>query len=161
MTIDYTKPPTPPPTPPPIPGQPQPQQKSSGCWKWGLIGCGLVVIVGAIIVVGIVMFVFGVNKSTYIYKDAVHRAESNQQVVAALGRPIGTGFLVSGGVHTRNDSGTADMNIPIEGPKDKATIHVTATMRDNNWKYDRLVVKPDHGPPIDLLASEPPAGQNP
>ncbi len=162
MTIDYTKPPAPPrSTPPPIPGQPLPQQKSSGCWKWGLLGCGLVMVLGVIIVVGIVWFVFGIIKSTYVYKDAVRRAESNQHVVAALGRPIGTGFLVSGNVHTSNDSGTADLNIPIEGPKDKATIKLTATMRNNNWKYDRLTVKPDHGPEIDLLAEESPPGQNP
>ncbi len=160
MTIDYTNPPTPRTPPPIIPGQPQPQ-KSSGCWKWGALGCALVALVCVLLVVGIGVFVFGIIKSTYVYKDAVHRAQTNPQVMAALGTPIGTGLLVSGSVDTKNSSGSAAIKIPIQGPKDKATINIRATMTDNNWRYEELVVKPDHGPPIDLLATEPLPSQNP
>jgi hypothetical protein len=160
MTIDYTQP-TPPRTPPPpIPGQPAQPQKS-GCWKWGLIGCGLVTLIIVIIVVAAITFAFSVIKSTYVYKDAVRRAESNPEVRAALGTPIESGLLVSGNVHSSNDTGTAELNIPISGPKDKGTLRLTATMRDKKWRYDRLEVKPDHGPSIDLLAAEPLGGQNP
>jgi len=150
MTIDYTKPPSriPPPTPPGA--QPQPQQ-SSGCFKWGAIGCGLVLVIIGVVVIGIFAAVFGLIKQTSIYKDTVRRAESNPQVIATLGTPIRTGWLVSGSVHTNNNTGSADVRIPIEGPKQKATIHCVATMTNDNWKYTTLVVEPDHGPPIDLL----------
>jgi cytochrome oxidase complex assembly protein 1 len=154
MTIDYTQPPRNIPPPPPpgsyVPPQQQPQ-KSSGCWKWGAIGCGLALVIVGIVIVGAFMLAFGLIKQTFVYKDAVHRAETNPQVIAALGTPIGTGWLVSGSVHTEKNSGTADVRIPIEGPKGKANIHCVATMTDNNWKYDTLVVEPEHGPPIDLL----------
>jgi cytochrome oxidase complex assembly protein 1 len=160
MTIDYTQPPAPQTLPPVMPGQP-PQQQKNGCWKWGACGCGILALVGVVFVIGIGVFVIGVVKSTSVYKDAVHRAETNPQVIAALGTPIGTGLLVSGHVDTKNSSGTATLNIPIEGPKGKGTIEVGATMHDNQWRYDRLVVKPEHGPPIDLMATEPLPAQNP
>ncbi len=151
MTVDYTQPPAhiPPPPPPGAPGAPQ--QKSSGCLKWGALGCGLALVIIGVVIIGLFMAVFGLIKQTFIYKDAVRRAESNPQVQAALGTPIGTGFWVTGSVHTSNDSGTADVKIPIEGPKQKANIHCVATMKENNWSYDTLVVEPEHGPPIDLL----------
>ncbi|HSP16019.1 MAG TPA: cytochrome c oxidase assembly factor Coa1 family protein [Thermoanaerobaculia bacterium] len=161
MTVDYTKGPTPPTPPPMMAGQPAQPQKKSGCWKWGLLGCGLILLICVLFVVGIAVFVFGVIKSTYVYKDSVHRAETNPQVIAALGSPIGTGFLVSGHIDTKNSVGTADIKIPIQGPKDKGTIIIRATMTDNNWRYEELTVKPDHGPPIDLLATEPLPVQNP
>lgn len=153
MTVDYTQPPHPT-APPQYPGQPPQPQKKSGCWKWGLLGCGLAVIVLVIVAGGIMFAVFGLIKQTYIYKDAVHRAQTNPQVVAALGTPIGTGFWVSGSVHTSNDSGSADVKIPIQGPKGKANIHCVATMTANNWSYDSLTVEPENGPPIDLLHSQ-------
>ncbi len=151
MTIDYTQPPASIPAPPP-PGAPgAPQQKTSGCLKWGALGCGLALVIIGVVIIGLFMAVFGLIKQTFVYKDAVRRAESNPQVQAALGTPIGTGFWVTGSVHTANDSGTADVKIPIEGPKQKANIHCVATMKNDNWKYDTLVVEPEHGPPIDLL----------
>lgn len=148
MTIDYTQPPSHIPPPPPTAAQPQ---KSSGCFKWGALGCGLALVVVGVVIIGLFMAVFGLIKQTFVYKDAVRRAETNPEVIAALGTPIGTGFFVSGSVHTASDSGTADVKIPIEGPKQKGTIHCVATMKENNWKYTSLVVEPEHGPPIDLL----------
>ena len=149
MTIDYTQPPKQ--FPPPPPPQAQQPQKSSGCWKWGACGCGLVVVIIAVVAVGAALLAFGLIKQTFVYKDAVRRAQSNPQVQAALGTPIGTGWYIDGSLHTNNDSGSADVRIPIEGPKQKAKIHCVATMTHNNWKYDTLVVEPENGPPIDLL----------
>lgn len=160
MTVDYTQPPQPPRTPPPppqFPGAPQPQPKSgSGCWKWGALGCGIALAIVAVIIIGLFVAVFGLIKQTFVYKDAVRRAQQNPQVQAALGTPIGTGFWVSGSVHSANDTGTADVRIPIQGPKQKANIHCVASMKENNWKYETLVVEPEHGPPIDLLAQQQP-----
>ena len=156
MTTDYTKPPAQY-IPPPPPGGGQPQQKSSGCWKWGLIGCGVALVIIGVVVIGLFFAVFGLIKSTRVYKDAVHRAETNPQVIAAFGTPIKTGFFVSGHIDTSNNKGSADVNIPISGPKQKGTIHCVATLRgENNWRYDTLVVEPEHGPPIDLLATPAP-----
>ena len=147
MTTDYTRPYT----PPQGPGmQPAPQAKTSGCLKGALIGCGLLILITVIFVVGLVVFVFSAIKSNYVYREAVRRAQSNPQVIARLGTPIETGWWVSGNVNIKGQSGQAEISIPIHGPKANATIHADALKENSNWRYTRLVVE-GGGPPIDLL----------
>jgi cytochrome oxidase complex assembly protein 1 len=165
MTVDYTQPPTPPQQPMQpqgMPGQPlQPQQKGSGCWKWGACGCAVIILLICLAGAGGAFLVFRTVKSTFLYKDAVHRAQSNPQVIAALGEPIETGFVVTGGIDSRERRGSAHLSIPLHGSKDGGTIEVEASMAGDQWRYDKLIVKPDHGPTIDLMPVEPAPAQNP
>jgi Cytochrome oxidase complex assembly protein 1 len=149
MTTDYTKP-YEPPQPPRMQSPPPPKSGGgSGCLKGALIGCGVLILLGAAGVAGLVVFVFGAIKSTHVYTEAVRRAQSNPQVIARLGTPIEPGWWVSGNVNIHNDSGTAQISIPIHGPKVSATIHADAIEENSSWKFTRLVVE-GGGPPIDL-----------
>ena len=161
MTVDYTRPPMPPPPPPPAgtPGVPPPQGKTnwSGCLKGCAIGCGILVIIAAVGIAGLVLFVFKAIKSSDVYTGALHRAQNDPRVIAALGTPIEDEWWVFGNVNINNDHGTANITIPIHGPKGKARIECEADRDNNSWRYTRLVVK-GAGDPIDLLNA--PAGQN-
>src|SRR5207248_1858515 len=110
-TPPYVPPPTapPPPPPPPAPAVTPPPQKSSGCLKWGLIGCGVVVVLIAAFCAVLMIFVFGAMKRSHVYKGAVERAQNDPRVKAALGEPIETGWWVSGSVHVENSSGNAEL----------------------------------------------------
>ncbi len=156
MTVDYTKPPQfpppPPMTPPGGPTPPPPGSSKKTCGTIAMVGCGVVIVAILAITAGIVFFVFGLIKSSYVYKSAVQRAESNPQVIALLGSPVGTGWWVRGSVNLDNDRGHADITIPIEGPKGEAKIHCVATRSRDDWTFDELLVIPDKGgPTIDLL----------
>jgi hypothetical protein len=148
MTTDYTKPYTP--QPPPMQLPPPPRSGGSGCLKGALIGCGVLFLIFVVFVAGLFVFVFNAIKSSYVYSEAVRRAQSNPQVIARLGTPIETGWWVSGNVNIKGQSGQAQISIPIHGPKASATIHADATQENSNWKFTRLVVE-GGGPPIDLL----------
>lgn len=148
MTTDYTKPYMPP-QPPRMQSPPPSASGGSGCLKGALIGCGVLLLLGVAGVAALVFFVFGAIKSSYVYSEAVRRAQSNPQVMARLGTPMETGWWVSGNVNIHNDSGHAQITIPIHGPKARATIHADAVEESNNWKFTRLVVE-GGGPPIDL-----------
>jgi len=138
-------------TPQPVqPGQ-QPAPKSSGCWKALFIGCGVIVILGAIVCAILVFFVFGVIRSTDVYKNARDKAINDPRVIAALGSPVETGFWVTGSVHQGNGTGVATFKFPISGPKGKATVSADATLENASWVYQRLIVHPDSGPDIDIL----------
>ena len=91
----------------------------------------------------IVFVVFGAMKSTDVYKTAVARARANPAVTAALGSPITEGMFLSGSASTSGGSGTADMSIPVSGPKGKGTIYVTATKVGGEWDYSKLYVQVD------------------
>jgi cytochrome oxidase complex assembly protein 1 len=145
--MSYVPPPPPPPAAPP----PPPQQKSSGCLKWGLIGCGALLVLGVVFVVGIVIIVFGAIKTTDIYRGARATAERDPRVIEALGTPIETGIWVSGSVNVEGGTGRANIEFPIHGPKGRARVHAVASKEGGSWRYSELTVTPSNGPPIDLL----------
>lgn len=148
MTVDYTQPPIA--TPPPPPPLQQPQ-KSSGCWKWGCIGCSALVVLGAAFVCVLVFVVFAAIRSSDAYRGARSRVAADPRVVAALGTPIKDGLWVSGTVNVKNETGEADFKFPVSGPKASATVHAVATRDSSGWTYSELLVTPSNGPPIDVL----------
>ena len=149
MTIDYTKPPSSMPGAPPQPGE----TKKSGCGKAALIGCGVAFALLAVFVCGIVYFVFGLIRSDTVYKQALHRAQTNPDVIARLGQPIEPGWWISGSLTVNNASGSANFSFPIAGPNGKATVHVEATRENDRWSYSVMRARPGSGAEIDLLAA--------
>ncbi|MEO8383210.1 MAG: cytochrome c oxidase assembly factor 1 family protein [Acidobacteriota bacterium] len=120
-------------------------------WVWVGIGCA-VILAGMVAFVAFIVFVvFGSMRSSDPYKEALQRARNDPRVIAALGTPIEPGLFVSGSINTQNQSGTADLSIPISGPKQSASIHVVGTKEGGRWTYTRIVVTPKDGPVIDLL----------
>lgn len=149
-TTPYAPPPPPTQPPPPVPGVTPPPQKS-GCLKWGLIGCSVVVVLFAVFCVVVVVFAFGAMKRTDVYKGALNRAQNDPRVVAALGSPVEGGWWIKGSVNRdMQHGGNAELTFPVSGPKAHGTEHVVATFDGDKWTFERLTVTPDGGAPIDL-----------
>jgi hypothetical protein len=152
MTIDYTRPQQ----PPPIPGAPRPGWWARN-WKWVIpVGCLGMVLLVAIFIAAIVGIVFGAMKSSDVYREALRRAQDNPQVQAALGTPIESGWWMSGQINVNNDTGDANIVIPVSGPKGKGKIHAVATKSGGRWSYSTLTVDVDGGGTIDLLSGTSP-----
>jgi hypothetical protein len=135
---------------PPVAPTP-PAKSSSGCWKALAIGCGIIVVLGAAAVLALVVFVFSVIKRSDVYREAYTRASNDPRVVAALGTPIEKGWWVIGKVNIDNDTGTANIDFPISGPKGNARVHAAASRENDAWSYSTLVVRPAAGGEIDVL----------
>ena len=100
----------------------------------------------------IVTVVFGMLKSSDVYKDALARAKADPAVEMALGSPIDAGLLVMGNIKISGASGKADLAIPISGPDDEATLYVVAEKSAGRWTFLTLVVDiASTGQRIDLL----------
>ncbi|MDQ6765430.1 MAG: cytochrome c oxidase assembly factor 1 family protein [Verrucomicrobiota bacterium] len=142
--------------PPPPPASPHQQTTPrpgwwSRNWKWFLpAGCLTMLIAVGVFVALIVMIVFGAMKSSDSYKYAVARAKADPRVISALGRPIREGWFLSGSTHVSGGSGESDLEIPISGPKGKATIYVSVTKSAGKWSYSKMTVQPASGDDIDL-----------
>jgi len=149
MTTTPYAPPPPPPGAPPVPAATPPPQKS-GCLKWALIGCGVVIVLFAAFCAVLIIFVFGAIKHSEVYKGALRRVQDDPRVVAALGSPVEAGWIVSGNVHVENGNGNAEINFPVSGSKQKGKVHAVATVENSQWKYETLTVQPESGPLIDL-----------
>jgi hypothetical protein len=156
----------PPPPPPPTSGSYPPPQgsynqppgavapppaKSGGCWKALAIGCSVILVLGFAAMIALFVFVISVIKRSDVYREAYTRSANDPRVVAVLGAPIEKGWWVMGSVNLNNDTGTANIDFPISGPKASARVHAAATYENNAWNYSSLVVRPDGGPEIDVL----------
>jgi len=108
-------------------------------WKWcvpTLVVSGLVLIAGFFTM--IFFAVFGLLKSSEPAKEALAKAMANPQLRSELGTPIEEGFMVNGNISTSNSSGSANLDIPVSGPKGKANIHVEAKRTSGVWNYSTL-----------------------
>lgn len=132
-------------------GQVVPAQKSTGCLKYSLIGCGILFVILAIVVAGVLAVAFGALKSTDAYKQARMRATTDPRVIAALGAPVTAGFFVWGNLKIQDRTGTARINFRISGSKEKAILRAEATLDAEGWHYSVLQVEREHGLPINLL----------
>lgn len=122
-------------------------------WKWFVpLAClwGLAVIAGFCAL--IVYFVFGLMKTSDVYKEAVALAKANPAVVRAFGTPLREGLLVSGSIRVSGPSGDAELAIPISGPKGEGTIFLEARKSAGRWIFLKLLVEVDETTKrIDLL----------
>jgi hypothetical protein len=148
MSANYT------PAPTPAPTAPAPA-KSSGCLKWGLIGCGAAAVLFVAFVAVIVLVVFGAIKRSDVYREALRRVQEDPAVTAALGTPIEAGIYVTGNVDLDANGGHAKFDFPISGPKGKADVHAVATLSGQKWEYSELTVTPATGAVIHLEPNQP------
>jgi TonB family protein len=145
-------------------GFPQQQQQQKGCWgrnwKW-IVPSGCLVLILAVVGAGFAIFYFAMStlKSTEVYQESLRRARANTEVVEQLGEPIKDGWWVKGNVSVGVAGGYAAFEIPISGPKKKATIWVVATKDSGTWMYDTLDVAVEGGQRFSIL--EPGEGEPP
>ncbi len=114
-------------------------------------GClTMLALVGAFVCI-IIVFVFSVMKSTDVYKQALAKAKADSRVVAALGSPITDGYFVMGKTETTGASGTADLSVPLSGPKGKGKLYFVASRFGGEWEFSKMVVEVESsGEKIDL-----------
>ncbi|HLG17277.1 MAG TPA: cytochrome c oxidase assembly factor Coa1 family protein [Blastocatellia bacterium] len=133
-------------------------------WKWFVpTGCLTIVVVGVLVIFGIITLVFSAIKSSDVYKLAVAKAKANPTVISELGEPIEPAWLVSGSINVSGSTGTADLSIPISGPKKSGTVYAVARKSAGEWQFTTLQVEVegrleriDLGPPRYLPGSTAP-----
>lgn len=161
MTIDYTRPQPPP--PPQHPATPPPRRSWwSRNWGWVVAaGCLVPVLLMGSCVAAVAWFTVGAIRSSEPYQEALDRARAHPAVAERLGTPIEPKWWLTGSIDLNNDTGTANIRIPISGPKGEASIDVAATKSSGAWTYTRMLVEPATGPPIDLLHASLPSTEEP
>ena len=94
--------------------------------------------------------VMGAMRTSDAFQTASRRAENNRAVNEALGSPISEGWFVFGSVNVMNDSGNADLSIPIKGPKGTGAVHVKGTKQQGVWHYTEMTARLSDGEQVDL-----------
>lgn len=122
----------------PLAAGPTPSAQKGGGGKLIALIIGICLLLGISFFVGIFYFVFSLMKSNGAYQGALERARKNPEIIATLGEPLKEGFFMSGSINTVNDSGHADLSIPVSGPKGAGTIRVVADMNQGVWTFRQL-----------------------
>ncbi|HWS89292.1 MAG TPA: cytochrome c oxidase assembly factor Coa1 family protein [Pyrinomonadaceae bacterium] len=123
--------------------QQTPQQQQKGClgrnWKWMLpVGCLGLILAGVLFVGGIVFVAMSAIKSSEVYKGALGVAQAHPAVNERLGQPVEDGWFVKGSIKLNATGGSADLEIPLSGPKGAGTLFVRAVSPEGTWMYQRL-----------------------
>lgn len=125
-------------------------------WKWVVPTGGCLTLI--IIFVGFIgTIIFGVTKAisgTEPYQNSLSKAQQNEQVIELLGEPIETTSIMQGSISYSNGDGSADIRIPIKGPKGEATIYVVGEKRYDEWTYSEMEVRIDQNNEVINLLNE-------
>ena len=109
-------------------------------WKIPL-GCLLVIVLlGAFVAIVFTLVEVSFRKSE-VYQEALARAERNSQVASLIGAPLRPGRVLQGKINVSGSSGTAQMAIPVAGPRGKATIYLEARKAAGTWQFLTLQVQ--------------------
>lgn len=127
-----------------------------GCLKIALVGVIVLLAIGAA-VAGFGWLIFRSMGDSEPARTALAQAGAHPQVIAALGRPLQRGFLVSGSIEVSNDAGEAELQVPVSGPQGEGTVSVRGHRRHGRWRYEELSISIDGGADIDLLPGLPAA----
>ena len=96
---------------------------------------------GVAVVAAVAFLAIGAIKSSDVYQQALAKTRSNPAVVRELGEPIEAGLRISGSINVNNDSGNADVRIPVSGPKKSGAIYATAIKKQGKWDFTVLEVE--------------------
>lgn len=123
-------------------------------WKWFVpTGCLTIIIIAGLVIGGIVYGVTSMMTNSDVYQHSIDAAQKNSDVAAVIGGSIEADGMTSGNINVTDNSGQANLNIPIKGTKGKGTIQVIASKNNSDWDYQQMVFYPDDktGKPINLL----------
>lgn len=136
--------------PPPVPfGDPTAvrTQNRSAISKGVLIGCGGCAVIATGIAAVFAVFFFSISTSigrSDAVAEAIQRASESPNIEQQLGTPLARGWLTTGNIETANGSDSADVRIPVKGPRKSGTLHAAGYRRGSEpWVFTVLEMTVD------------------
>jgi hypothetical protein len=125
--------------------QPQSTPKNKTVWKYVVIGVVACVVLLALFVSSLFYGIDKMFRSSDVYRMALEHSQKSPCVVRKLGSPLATKGLIEGNMNEAASEGSADLQIPVRGPKDEGSIHVVATKSAGHWEITSLTVFDNEG----------------
>jgi hypothetical protein len=87
----------------------------------------------------------GMFRSSESYKMALKEAQDSPCVATRLGTPLTPGWTLSGNMKEGSDDGSANLSIPIHGPRGKGSLELEAEKDSGIWRITSLVLVSETG----------------
>lgn len=108
----------------------------------GCGGCGAIVLGVLLLVVAGVVIVFSFLGNCDVADRAIAIASSSEAVRREIGHPLERGWFTTGNLSTSGDSGSADLKIPVSGPRGSGSIILVAKKKSgHDWEFEVLEVE--------------------
>ena len=155
---------TPPPAlatnlPPPVSVASAPKSSNSTkkAWLFGCCGALVLTLVGLLSVFGVAVFGFAFNvlRDSEAAQAALRESQASTTLIEEIGEPMKMGWFLEGGVNVdaANNSGDADILVPIKGPKGTASVHAIGIREGGVWTMQEMTATVEGtGNTVDLLA---------
>lgn len=112
----------------------------------------LVVVTMGLLMCGAIATFFRLFASSDAYVMAVAAARADPRVTERLGTPLETGFFSTGSIHVSGGGGgSANLAIPLKGPKASGTLYVVARRSAGEWTLLRLSLDAGDGKRTELI----------
>jgi hypothetical protein len=103
--------------------------------------CGLALVAAAMVLPALALgYAMQQAKASEYYRAAMARVNADPRVTDALGSPVEAGWYVLGSLETAGEAGTAELRIPLQGPKGRGTARLTAEKLLGPWSIRELAV---------------------
>jgi hypothetical protein len=119
---------------------------------FGCGGClGLVALAFGVLI-AIVFIVLSFMRNMEPTETTFKVAQSSEVLQNEIGEPMRQGYLVNGNFNITGDDGTANISVPILGPKGAAAVRVIARQNQGRWIYTEMTAEiQGSGQQVDLL----------
>ncbi|MFD0863328.1 cytochrome c oxidase assembly factor Coa1 family protein [Sungkyunkwania multivorans] len=114
-------------------------------WKWfvPLGGC-LTMIILFVVFIGSVFFgVTNALEKSEPYQVALEKANADGYITEQLGTPIKKDGVIQGNYRWNNGQKSAEIKVPVAGPKGSGLLYVNATGEDEEWTYTEMKLSLD------------------
>ena len=111
-----------------------------GLSKRGKLGIGMLAAT-SVVVLFVIPLSFGVDammRSSDAYKLTMNTAKASPCVTNTLGSPLEPGWMMGGSITESSIEGSAELSIPVRGPKGKGSLDAQAKKLNGNWRIDSL-----------------------
>jgi hypothetical protein len=114
-------------------------------WKWAVpVGClGFFILFIALIVGGAFWGFSKITSDSDVTKHALNIINHDPEIQAKLGTDIKSDGMFRGNISVSNDTGEADISVPIKGTKGSGTAIIVGKKEFNKWNYEKIAVQID------------------
>ncbi|MGV0922602.1 cytochrome c oxidase assembly factor Coa1 family protein [Empedobacter tilapiae] len=114
-------------------------------WKWVVpVGCLSFVILFTGLLIGGLFWGFSkITSDNDVTKHAINIINQNPEVQQKLGTNIIKDGMFRGNISITNDTGEANVSVPIRGTKGSGTAIIVGEKEFDKWNYEKIIVQID------------------
>ena len=114
-------------------------------WKWVVpVGCLSFVILFTGLIIGGLFWGFSkITSDNDVTKHAINIINQNPEVQQKLGTNIIKDGMFRGNISITNDTGEANVSVPIRGTKGSGTAIIVGEKEFDKWNYEKIIVQID------------------